>query len=64
MSKDYAVLARCVVEGVGGPDNISKVFHCATRLRFQLLIRARSMLMRWEAFRVLWVPSRALVACK
>lgn len=37
MSKDYAVLARCVVEGVGGPDNISKVFHCATRLRFQLV---------------------------
>ena len=36
MAKDYAALARNVVEGVGGAGNISKVFHCATRLRFQL----------------------------
>lgn len=36
MSKDYAALASNVVQGVGGSDNIAKVFHCATRLRFQL----------------------------
>ena len=28
--------AQAIVDGVGGPDNISSLTHCATRLRFEL----------------------------
>lgn len=34
--KDYTELANQVVELVGGKDNIVKVIHCVTRLRFNL----------------------------
>ncbi|KRN28156.1 beta-glucosides PTS, EIIBCA [Lactobacillus selangorensis] len=33
---DYQGLAQQVLAGVGGKSNISKVWHCATRLRFYL----------------------------
>lgn len=36
MAKDYTNLATNIVKLVGGKDNINNVFHCATRLRFQL----------------------------
>ncbi len=32
----YASLARQVVQGVGGPDNVAGLTHCVTRLRFRL----------------------------
>lgn len=36
MSKKYEGLARAVVSKVGGPENVSAVRHCQTRLRFTL----------------------------
>lgn len=36
MAKDYAALSEKVLEGVGGEQNVSRLFHCATRLRFRL----------------------------
>ena len=36
MAKDYAALGERILEGVGGEQNVSKLFHCATRLRFKL----------------------------
>lgn len=36
MSTKYAPLAADILEKVGGPENISSVYHCQTRLRFEL----------------------------
>lgn len=36
MSKMYEKLARDIVEKVGGEGNVLNVYHCQTRLRFQL----------------------------
>lgn len=36
MSKDYQDLAKQIIDGVGGQDNIISLVHCATRLRFHL----------------------------
>lgn len=36
MSKEYAGLAREILERVGGKENVLDVYHCQTRLRFQL----------------------------
>ncbi|MFV0459530.1 MAG: beta-glucoside-specific PTS transporter subunit IIABC [Actinomycetales bacterium] len=36
MSTEYAPLAERIVDLVGGPQNIRNVFHCQTRLRFNL----------------------------
>lgn len=36
MSKKYETLAQSIVEKVGGIENISNVYHCQTRLRFNL----------------------------
>ncbi|MBP2058886.1 PTS system beta-glucosides-specific IIC component [Lactobacillus colini] len=36
MAKSYTTLATNIVKFVGGKGNINSVFHCATRLRFQL----------------------------
>ncbi|MCO8292573.1 PTS transporter subunit EIIC [Tetragenococcus halophilus] len=36
MKKDYDVLAKQILEQVGGRDNISSVMHCYTRLRINL----------------------------
>lgn len=33
---DYAGLGRDILARVGGPDNVTSVYHCATRLRFRL----------------------------
>ncbi|WP_241630567.1 PTS transporter subunit EIIB, partial [Rosenbergiella nectarea] len=33
---DYQSLAKKILAGVGGKDNISHFVHCATRLRFKL----------------------------
>lgn len=32
----YEQLAKQIIEGVGGTDNVTSVFHCVTRLRFKL----------------------------
>ncbi len=36
MSKNYVVVARSIVDAVGGANNIAAVTHCMTRLRFVL----------------------------
>lgn len=36
MSKNYKQIARDVVAGVGGAENIKNLYHCQTRLRFTL----------------------------
>jgi len=33
---DYNLLAKQILEGIGGEDNINSLVHCATRLRFKL----------------------------
>lgn len=33
---DYQILAKQIVSAVGGTDNVKKVIHCVTRLRFYL----------------------------
>ncbi|MDO4612762.1 MAG: PTS transporter subunit EIIB [Actinomycetaceae bacterium] len=33
---DYATAAPSIVEAVGGADNVARLSHCATRLRFVL----------------------------
>lgn len=33
---DYNELAKAVIAGVGGEQNVDNVYHCATRLRFTL----------------------------
>ena len=38
MSKKYNSLAKKIVELVGGKENINEVYHCVTRLRFQVVI--------------------------
>ena len=34
MKKDYSKSADTLVQAMGGKDNITRVFHCMTRLRF------------------------------
>lgn len=36
MAKDYAEIARNILERVGGKENVLSATHCATRLRFKL----------------------------
>lgn len=36
MSQKYQQLAQDIIEKVGGKDNINHLYHCQTRLRFQL----------------------------
>lgn len=36
MPKDYAPIAKMIIENLGGISNISGVTHCMTRLRFVL----------------------------
>ena len=36
MAKDYASLAKQIVENVGGEENVISLTHCVTRLRFKL----------------------------
>ncbi len=36
MSKQYKALAAQILEGVGGKENVSNLYHCQTRLRFTL----------------------------
>lgn len=39
MAKDYTLLAKTIVENVGGNENIISLVHCATRLRFEVIDR-------------------------
>ena len=39
MAKNHDSLAKEIIEKLGGPANISRIFHCATRLRVQLVNR-------------------------
>ncbi|HEY0187650.1 MAG TPA: beta-glucoside-specific PTS transporter subunit IIABC [Cellulomonas sp.] len=38
----YQTIAEGVLQGVGGPENVASVTHCATRLRFQLRDRDKA----------------------
>lgn len=42
MAKDYTELAQDIVAHVGGKDNITKLVHCVTRLRFSLKDEAKA----------------------
>ncbi|WP_099466779.1 PTS transporter subunit EIIC [Konateibacter massiliensis] len=39
--KNYEELSKNIVEHVGGADNVNSLFHCATRLRFQVKDKAQ-----------------------
>lgn len=39
---NYEATARQIVANIGGPDNILSLFHCITRLRFQLADRDKA----------------------
>ena len=41
MKKDYAPSAKKLVQALGGKDNITRVFHCMTRLRFYVKDRIK-----------------------
>lgn len=41
MKKDYGQSAEKLVQALGGKDNITRVFHCMTRLRFYVKDRNR-----------------------
>lgn len=49
MAKDHAELVEQILEGVGGEENVSQVFHCATRLRFKLNDRSKLNVQTLEA---------------
>lgn len=36
MAKEYSELAKVIIDGVGGEENVNSLIHCATRLRFNL----------------------------
>ena len=36
MAKDYTNLVNEIIANIGGKQNVTSAFHCATRLRFQL----------------------------
>lgn len=40
MAKNYEAVAGEIIAKLGGPQNITKIFHCATRLRTQLKDRS------------------------
>lgn len=42
MAKNYQELAREVVKGVGGSENVAQLEHCTTRLRFTLIDPAKA----------------------
>lgn len=41
MKKDYAPSAKKLVQALGGKNNITRVFHCMTRLRFYVKDRSK-----------------------
>lgn len=47
--KNYDELARCIVEYVGGSENVNNLVHCATRLRFELQDQAKADRAKIEA---------------
>lgn len=36
MAKDYTILAKTIIDYIGGESNVNSLIHCATRLRFNL----------------------------
>lgn len=46
--KKYEILAKQIVQNVGGKDNIQSLVHCATRLRFKLHDQAKAQLQELE----------------
>ena len=41
MKKDYAKTADTLIAALGGKDNITRLFHCMTRLRFYVNDRSK-----------------------
>lgn len=44
MKKDYRVLGERIIEQLGGSDNITRLYHCATRLRVDLKVKEKAHL--------------------
>ncbi len=42
MAKDYKALGESIVNSLGGAENITRIFHCATRIRVQLADRSKT----------------------
>ena len=41
MKKDYAKTADTLIAALGGKENITRLFHCMTRLRFYVKDRSK-----------------------
>lgn len=41
MKKDYAEIADTLIAALGGKENITRLFHCMTRLRFYVKDRTK-----------------------
>ena len=55
MKKDYAKTADTLIAALGGKDNITRLFHCMTRLRFY--VKDRSKINEKEILKLLRSPA-------
>ena len=51
MKKDYLETADTLIAAMGGKDNIIRLFHCMTRLRFYVKDKTKSMKGDFKALR-------------
>ena len=55
MGKNYEKLGDEIITRLGGEQNITKLFHCATRLLFSLQICLRQTWKESRSCRMSWV---------
>ena len=57
MKKDYSKSAEKLIEAMGGKENIKKVFHCMTRLRFYVKDKNKTVLVVTHNFisKCIWI---------
>ena len=54
MKKDYAEIADTLIAALGGKENITRLFHCMTRLRFY--VKDRTKINEKEILKVSGIP--------